>query len=163
MEEHMRTTAAIPVLAILLALAAQAQTQPQVSPRLSEVKNLVTLLKSDMATLDFLAHAGTGSEAHASIFNLYADRINALRRQADELETNRKNGTAWQQVAVDRIVPVMKELAASAEAAVRAANSNGNRPGKDYFQLNSDLADELSTVIAAWADYAKTKDDLDRR
>jgi len=100
------------------------------------------------------------------MLNLYSERTAALRIQALRLEAMRQYGSRWQQIAVDRIIPVMNELASSAETAINATKTNQTRLSsteyREYLKLNSDLAEELSTLIAAWVDYAKTREDLDR-
>jgi len=138
----------------------------QVGQLLSDTKSLVSLLKSDISTLDFFALSGGGWQTHAVMLNLYSERTAALRSQALRLEAMRQNGSRWQQIAVDRIIPVMNELASSAETAINATKTNQPRLSsteyREYLKLNSDLAEELSTLIAAWVDYAKTREDLDR-
>lgn len=137
---------------------------PPVRQLLSNVKNLVPLLKSDIATLDLLVRPAGG--AQAVLFNLYTEHIANLRSQADKLEALRKSGTRWQQVAIDRMVPAMQELAASAEAAINWTRSNQDRLSStdygDYLKLNADLAEELSRLITSCVDYAKTREDLER-
>jgi hypothetical protein len=170
----MGSKAVLAVMVILLApLALRPQTldpsqttdSAQVGQLLADAKSLASLLKSDLATIDFFALSAGGSQTYADMLNLYTGRATALRTQALKLESMRKYGSHWQQIAVDRMVPVMKELASSAEAAISSTKVTRNRPSstdyREYLKLNSDLAGELSAVIAACVDYAKTREDLD--
>jgi hypothetical protein len=157
----MRTPALIAFLAVVPAsLAGQPQQPPQVEQLLNDTKSLVSLLKSDIATLGFFV-SESASSTNAAMLNLYAERIKSLRALAGKLEAARKDGSHAQQTALDRIVPVMKEFASSADTALAAAKQSP-AVQEQYFKLNSDLAEELCSVISAWVDYAKTKDDLDR-
>ena len=139
-------------------LAGRAAGQDAVGPLLAAAKSAASAVRSDVATLDLVAES---SQSRTTILNLYQDDIRAVRTQAARLDAARKNGTRWQQIASERVIPLMEELASAAEAAVRAASGNEN-PGKQYFKLSADLCGELTTLIGGWADYAHTKDELDR-
>ena len=165
----MRCAVFLAILAMLLAApAGWAQTpsgtnSEQIRQVLSDAKNLVSLLKSDVATLDLLV--GRSESSQSVMFNLFRGRTATLRSQADKLTALRKEGTHWQQIAIDRTVPAMQELAASAEAAIKwtqTAQNRANASYQEYFKLNSDLADELSKLITSCVDYAKTREDLER-
>lgn len=138
----------------------------QIRQVFSDVKSLASFLKSDVATLDFVAFSGGGSQTRDSTLDRFAQHATALRRQSARLEEIRKYGASPQQAAIDRMVPVMKEFASSAEEAIRAARtppaSGANQDYREYMKLNSDLAQELSDVISAWVDYATTRENLDR-
>jgi hypothetical protein len=138
----------------------------RVAQLLSDAKSSASSLKSDLATLDFFAASIGGWQTHAAILDLYQEHITSIRSQAARLESARNNGSLWQQTAVDRIIPVMQEFASSAEAAIRTSNANQtilqSSDFKRYFKLNSDQAGEFASLIAAWVDYAKTRDDLER-
>lgn len=138
----------------------------KVARLLSDARDLAALLKNDIATLDFLALSEGGWQTHASMLNLYQQQINDCRNLTGQLEAMRKKGSRWQQAAVDHIIPLMQELTAISEAALRASRTDQSRlnsaDSKEYFKLNSDLASEIDAIIAGWADYPKTREDLDR-
>lgn len=146
--------------------AAEETDSQQVGQMLSDAKNLASLIKSDIATLSFFALSGGEWQTRDVMLKLYTERTNTLRSQATRLEAARKSGTRSQQIAVERILPLMEELATSAEAAIRSTKSNPNRAStseyRQYLKLTSDLLEELSNMIGAGVDYAKTRDDLDR-
>lgn len=163
--------ALLPLLVTTLAAGPQSHGSEetgssQVAQLLTDTKSLASSLKSDLATLDFFALSADAGLTRTAMFNLYEEHINALRSQQAKLEAKRKDGSRWQQTALDRIVPIIEEFASSAEAAIAAAKTSQGRlnsaDSRDYFKLNADLADEFSTAIGAWADYAKTRADLDR-
>jgi len=147
-------------------ISAQEAENKQVGQFLSDVKSLAGLIKSDIATLGFFALSGGEWQTRDVMLKLYTERVNTLRTQASRLEAIRKEGSHPQQIAAERIVPVMKELASIADAAVRSTKSNPKRIStadyRQYLKLTSDLADQLSAMIGACVDYAKTREDLDR-
>lgn len=145
--------------------APQGMDSSQVSEVLSDAKTLASSLRSDIMTLDFIALSASGSQTRAVTLNLFAVHTTALRSQSARLEEIRKYGTSSQQTAIDRMVPVMQELASSAEAAINATRSLSQLSSpeyREYFKLNADLAEELSHVISAWVDYANTRENLNR-
>ena len=141
------------------------QDSSQFAQLLSNAKNLAALIRGDIATLDFVAQLAAEG-GRDTMFNLFTQRATELHDQAQKLEEMQKRGSRGQQTAAERMIPVMKELASSAEAAVNMTKTNQNRPVtgdfRNYLKLNADLAEELSSMIGAAADYAKTRDELDR-
>jgi len=157
----MRNGAFIALLAVVpVSLAAQPRQPPQVARLLNDAKSVASLLKSDIATLGFFAISERGSATNAAMFNLSTERIKTLRALADQLEAP-PNDSPAEKAAVDRLIPVMKEFASSAETAIARAKQSPPAT-EQYFKLCSDLAEELSSVISAWVDYAKTKGELDQ-
>lgn len=146
--------------------ASEQSVRAQIAQLLSDGKSVASSIKSDIQTLNFFALSAGGPQANTAMLNLYQQHIHDLRSDAARLEAMRAKGSGFQQTAMERMIPVMQELASSAEAAIRTASANQSRLNSsefsDYFKLNSDLAGELSAVIAAWADYAKTSEDLIR-
>ena len=124
------------------------------------------MLTSDLASLDFIVRVRAGTALDQGTLEAFAGHIDDLRNQAAKLEALRTSGSSSQQAAVDRILPVMREFASSAEAAIseaKAAPQQSNATGfRQYIRLNSELAREFSRVISVWVGYAQTRGDLDR-
>ena len=142
------------------------QSSDNVGKLLAGAKSAASLLSSDVETLDFFMAERAGTTAQASILNVYRDHIAAIRNYASRLEEARKEGSPAQQSAIDRMIPVLEEFAKSADTAMDVARNTGgqlDRAGvREYLKQSGDLGAELSGVVAGWADYAVTKDTLDR-
>jgi len=138
----------------------------QVTQELSAVKSLIGVLRSDVATLEFLARGEGGYSVESGMFDQVAGRISDLRGHAAKLDGMRTSGSPAQQRAVERLVPVMQEFASSADAAVKTSRTRQNQSNltafRQYMKLSTSLADELSSVISTWIGYAQTRGDLDR-
>lgn len=157
------------VVLVTLLLTSAARPQPltgsseTAAQLLSDAKSQASIVKSDLATVDFFA---VSWKSNATTLALYQKDIGALRGLAPRLDAARKTASRWQQTAIDRIIPLIQEFTTDADAELRDAGANQNRLNtpefQEYFKLHSDLANEYSALIGSWADYAKTKDDLDR-
>jgi hypothetical protein len=164
----MHRKASMAVVAILLASPAVRSSDSgdthsdKIAELLLSAKGAAASLRSDIATLDLLA---ASTQTQATVLGLYQQDIGALRSLAHQLEAAGEEGSPAQQTAVKRIVPVMQEFASSAEASLRAATNRNAPSGPEwgqYVKLNSDLCSEFSSVINAWADYARTREELDQ-
>lgn len=138
----------------------------QIAQALSESQKAAALLTSDLASLDFIVRVRAGTALDQGTLEAFAGHIDDLRNQAAKLESLRSSGASSQQSAVDRILPVMREFASSAEAAIseaKAAPQQSNATAfRQYIRLNSELAGEFSKAISAWVSYAQTRGALDR-
>jgi hypothetical protein len=145
---------------------AQSAASDPVSALLAEAKNQTQQLKSDASTMDFFATSTSAWEGASSIVRLYKDHIGAVQRQAARLEQARNAASPVQQMVIDRIVPLMNELASNIDTAIASVNKNPTRlrsaEGQDYFKANSELAGELASLIGNFVDYAQTRLKLER-
>jgi hypothetical protein len=155
------SAAALPILVLLAVSAspADASATPAVTQLLADAKSQASLLKSDLETLDFFASA-SGTQGRSGMAGVYSDRIAALRNQAGRLTDARKDASHWQQVTIDRVVPLLQELASRGEAATRAAA--GSKPSPEYLRATSSLARALYLLISASIDYGNAMEELDR-
>ena len=157
-----RTAVTMPLLVLLSSWHSVAG--PQTAQLLSEAENQASLLKSDLATIEFFGLSASSWQTHSAIVTAYREHINALRNQAGKLEAARSDGSPSQKVAIDRVIPLLREFAAAADAALAAIARNPDRLNssdyKQFIKLNSDLAGEFSTLIGTWADFGKTSEEL---
>ena len=67
----------------------------------------------------------------------------------------------WQQQAIDRITPLLREVASNTESTIDHLNSNPERihasPYRDYVVTNYDLTNELAALVGDFVDYGKTR------
>ncbi len=146
--------------------AANESAFEQVFAELSQAKEQARELKNDVATIGFFMGSVSSWESHSSILNLYKENISAIRRQVIKLDDIRNIASPWQKTTIDRIRPLLQELAATAESVIDQINQNpkGLKTGEynDYVKVNTDLAAELAALVGDFVDYGKTKEDLAR-
>ena len=89
-----------------------------------------------------------------------------MGRQLTKLDEARNTASAWQKTAIDRIAPLLKELASDTTAVIERLNNNPKALNtdeyKDYLGANSDDAAHLASLIADFLDYGRTKRRLER-
>ena len=68
----------------------------------------------------------------------------------------------WQQAAIKRIEPALKELAANTEATIKHLTENQGKvhfPAfKDYVKANYELATDMETMIRDFVSYGEAKE-----
>jgi DNA repair exonuclease SbcCD ATPase subunit len=140
----------------------------KVSQLLSQAKTQAYQLKEDASALQSFVGSATELQAqsHAVVLNQIKDHVNTVGRQLAQLEQNSTDASPWQKTAIERIRPLLQELASNTTNVINRLNQHPNqlRTGayKDYVEANADLAAQLSEMIADFVDYGKTKNRFER-
>jgi hypothetical protein len=123
-------------------------------------------LARDADEMTSLLHNDVSWETHATMLNQIADRVNNLGKIAAKLQAEREEASPWQQQAIDRMVPMLKEIAANTTAAIEHLNQNHERPTTpdyvEYLQQNADTSHELADMISAVNQYGRERTKLER-
>lgn len=113
-----------------------------------------------------LLHSDVSWESHAAMLNQIKDHVNNMGKIAAKLQEEREEASPWQQQAIDRMVPMLKEIAANTTAAIEHLNQNRERPTTpdyvEYLQQNADTAHELADMISAVDQYGRERTKLER-
>ncbi len=84
----------------------------------------------------------------------------------DKLTKVQSSGSELQEQAVERILPLVKELQANTTAAMNYLNQNKDRPVSDaykqYLEKNAETARQLSNIISALDDYERSMTEINR-
>jgi hypothetical protein len=84
----------------------------------------------------------------------------------DKLAKTQRSGSELQEQAVERILPLVKELQDNTTAAMNYLNQNKDRPVsdayKEYLEKNAETARQLSDMISALDDYEKSMTEINR-
>jgi hypothetical protein len=146
--------------------AGESQDATAVSKLLAETKATALALKVDVGVMESLTRSSKSPEQHANTFNQVREHINTAVEQVAKLQKARGSASAWQRVAIDRIAPLVEEIAFTSQ---RVLDVIKNNPGKitsneyrEYLQANVDHSDQLATLISRFVEYGKTKQRLDR-
>ena len=85
---------------------------------------------------------------------------------AEKLTKLQISGSELQEQAVERILPLVKELQTNTTAAMNYLKQNKDRPVSDaykqYLEKNTETARQLSDMISALDDYEKSMTDINR-
>lgn len=100
-------------------------------------------------------------KSHASQINIIKDHINKAGQLLSQLEGARGNADQWQHDAIDRIAPLLKEMASNTEAIIDHLNNAKQvwAPSyQKYLTANHELSSELAGAIGDFVEYGKTKE-----
>jgi len=130
----------------------------EVNQLLSQVKAEAIALRNDVDVLAVWARSKQLSwKSHSEKLSNIKDHVNQAGQLLAGLNEARGTASAWQQQAIDRIYPLLKEIADNTEAMISHANDNrGNihlAPYEEYTKAGYDLAEELASLISDYVDY----------
>jgi len=143
-----------------------AQDSEQVSKLLSEAKTQAVFLREDATTMEMYTRSTSSWEVHAATVTQMKEHINAAGRTVAKLDEARNLASPWQEIAIDRIKPLLKEMAANTEAEINYISKNPrrleDRSYRDYIEANADVADKLAGLISDFVSYGNTKNRLEK-
>jgi len=112
----------------------------------------------DTSTLVWLQET---RESHAARLGQVANDVNAMGRIVGQLTETRSSGSDLQEQAADRILPLLKDLAANTTAAIEYLNQNESvdppsEAYKEYLRDNDETARQLSATVSSLFEYEKS-------
>jgi len=149
------------VTPVLRAALGSDDSEP-VSKLLSQARAEAYQIQLDAGTLEsFTREPNISWQNHAEFINLMKANINEEGKTVAKLVDARSTASPWQVTAIDRIVPLLKELAANTTNAIAFINKNPAKlfsdEYKDYLEANADVSTELSDLITHYVHYGNTK------
>ena len=105
-------------------------------------------LRRDSATLESFTRSNVSWRSHAAQINTIRTHVNQLGQTLSQLEAARDSAGKSQQAAIDRIRPVLEELASNTTTIIDHLNQNPKRlfdPAyREYLRANDALAADLN-------------------
>jgi hypothetical protein len=145
---------------------AQSAENPEVTRLLVEARDKAAQLSRDADDMEALIRTDASWESHAAMLDEIKGHVNDLGRIAKQLEQSRSSASPWQQQAIDRMMPLLKELAANTTAAINHLNENRLRPTTgnypEYLKENAETAHQLSDMISSFVRYGETRAKLEK-
>jgi len=143
-------------------LSAQKQENPEVTKLLADARDKAAELSRDADEMEALIRTDASWQTHAEMLESVKEHVNQLGRIAAQLEQKRDSASAWQQQAVDRMLPVLRELAANTAAAINHLNQNKGRPLEtssypQYLKENAESAHNLADMISSFVKYGDSR------
>lgn len=157
------------VLAFLIGFSAFALAQDEnteVTKLLEQAKEKAAVLSQDADEMEALPRTDASWQTHAQMLDTVRQHVNDLARTVEKLTAARSSAAPWQQQAIDRMLPLMKELAANTTAAIQHLNQNKVRPVSpdyvEYLRANADTAHELTSTISNFVEYGRARARMDQ-
>jgi DNA repair exonuclease SbcCD ATPase subunit len=152
------------VVLLLLSLPprsyAMREESQQLTQLLGEARDQAAQLAKDADETQSLIHSDVSWQTHAEALDRIKGDVNSMARVVDKLKETRASGSQLQEQAVDRVMPLLKQLAQNTTDAINYLNQNRTRPLSDpyteYLQENADTAHELASTVSSLFEYEKS-------
>jgi hypothetical protein len=151
------------VICTLLLSSAAAQ-QSNASQLLEQTRSVSAQLNRDVVQMESFTRSKVSWETHATQINTIKAHINNAGKLVGQLEDARGSAAQWQRDAIDRITPLLKEMASNTEAIINHLNKAKrvwDPPYQEYLKANHELSDELTKAIGDFVDYGNTREKLE--
>ena len=133
----------------------------EVSGLLADVKTEAIQLRHDADELKSFTHSSLSWESHTRKVEEIKGHVNNAGELLSKLENAKGEASPWQQQAIDRITPMLKELASNTTATIEHLNQRPKllhtSPYADYVDANYEVASSLEELISDYVDYGKSK------
>jgi DNA repair exonuclease SbcCD ATPase subunit len=149
----------------VLVLALQ-EENGEVSQILQDARDKAAVLSRDADEMETLTRSDVSWQSHASMLETMKDDVNDLAQDVQKLTAERDKASPWQRQAIDRMLPMMKELAANTTAALNHLKDLQRRPVSpeyaNYLRQNSETSKQLSDLISSVVQYDQTRAKLEK-
>lgn len=133
----------------------------EVSSILAEIKTEAVQLSHDADELKSFTHSTLAWASHARKVELIKEHVNNVGKSLSKLDTAKRDASPWQQQAIDRISPLLKELADNVTSTIEHLNQRPKLlhtgPYADYAAANYELASNLAELVSDYVEYGKSK------
>jgi hypothetical protein len=155
---------AVLVMFLLLSMSGRAialrEDSQQLTQVLGEARDEAAELAKDADEMESLIRTDVSWQTHAEMLDRVKNHVNNMARIVAKLSETRSSGSELQEQAVDRILPLLKELATNTTAAINYLNQNKSRPKTDpytqYLHDNVETAHQLSSTVSSLFEYEKS-------
>jgi hypothetical protein len=146
--------------------AAETGDSPKITALLADAKAEAVQLKDDSTEMESFTRGGLRWESYAGKIEMIKEHVNNTGKLLTKLQAEESDGSVWQQTAIKRIEPLLKELAANTEKTIAYLNEHKTKihfsDFKDYVQMNCEIAANLEELIRDFVNYGEAKQKLDR-
>jgi hypothetical protein len=158
----LQRAAVLGLISLMPAFAkAQVADSNAISDLLKEAKSHAVLAEEDAITLESYTRSRISWQSHGNRLVQMKVHANDLINDFNKLSSMRQDGSPWQQEAIDRIDPLLHEMADHLKATIDHFNDNKSRiqmPAyRDYAQANRELMSRTNQLISDFVDYGEAR------
>ena len=147
---------------LLIPTTLRATDSPEVTKVLTDVKAEAIELKVDSGDMESFTRSTMTWRGYGSKLDMIKGHVNNALALLAKLKNAEATGSQWQQAAIKRIEPLLKELADNTTATINHLNANQGKvhlPAfTDYVKANHELATDLEALIRDFVDYGNAKE-----
>ncbi|HEY4045275.1 MAG TPA: hypothetical protein VGM27_00290 [Acidobacteriaceae bacterium] len=123
-------------------------------------------LDRDADEMETFVRSDLDWRTHAEYLEQVKEHINRLAGIIQKLQAERDKASPWQQQTIDRVIPLLRELATNTTNAINHLNQNQIRPVSGNYPTwlheNAETAHELVTMISNTIEYGRTRNRLQK-
>ena len=123
-------------------------------------------LDRDADQMEILVRSDLDWTTHAAYLESVKTHVNRLGQIISKLESERDQASPWQQQTIDRVLPMLREIAANTTNAIEHLNQNQIRPvSGDYptwLRANAETAHEMAQLISDTIQYGQIRSKLEK-
>jgi hypothetical protein len=154
------------LLPVLQAADGPAPDSSDVSELLAQAKSHANQLRDDAGVMKSFSGGRLSWQSHAERIRMIKEHTNDLGKVLQEMNDKRQSASPWQQAAIDRIMPLGRELAANIETTIEHINSNRDQlhtpQYREYLSANFEVSSTLAKLINDFVDYGQNKAKFER-
>ena len=132
----------------------------QASKLLQDAKTSAAQLARDTDQMMSYARSKVSWQSHAAQITLIKEHVNNSGKILADLHNARDGAEPSQQEAIDKITPILQQLASNTQSIINNLNSTKQTwvpEFQGYVKSNSELANDLSKLIGDYLDYESAK------
>lgn len=133
----------------------------EASRLLQQAKTSAAQLSRDTTLMKSWAGTRLSWESHVHQINAIKEHVNNSGKILTELHNARDGAEAWQQDAIDRITPMLQEMASNTEGIINHLNEHQGRTWvpeyRNYVEANAEQAADLYRLISDYLSYGSAK------
>lgn len=137
----------------------------KVSGYLAEAKTQAIELQKDAEEMNSFVWTNNSWQTDAWKLNSIKDHVNALGALLTKMNDVKATASPWQQDAMDRVRPMLGELATNVDAQIQRLTKNEGRFRDpiymDYAAANASTAQEMADMISDFVAYGNAKNKAD--
>jgi len=145
----------IAIFGLLLVLPSFARAQSADSRAITDLmkhaREHAALAEDDAAKLESYTRSNISWRSHATRLVHMKEHANDLIEDFNQLSSMRPNGSPWQQEAIDRVNPLLHEMADHLQATIDHFNENQSKvhmpPFRGYARANLELMTRTNQLI----------------
>jgi hypothetical protein len=150
------------VLSPLARAADSTAHSKEVSDLLALARKQAASIKDDASEVESLTRSSLSWDGQVEKINAFSSDVAKFERTVSKLKQASYAASSWQKTAIDRINPLLQELAFSTSSIVGHLEKEGGRflnnpQNRDLLKTNRDLAADMSSVISDFVDYGTAR------
>ncbi len=133
----------------------------EINRLLAETKSQAVQLASDADSLQSFTRSSISWQTYSKELDSMKSHINAAGKLLTQLKDAEATGDPWQQEAIRRIEPLLKDMADNTTVTIKYLDANKNKihsqEFKDLCEANLDIANNLESLISDFVNFGKAK------